>query len=152
MLPFHPVCLTFVSPSFSHARHIDMIDVHRCLSCLHGLALRSPGSWLGGSRVSALRLFCLAPVGPSGDVFGCFLLLLQWRACSVRGTQAAWSLRFSPVVHDASFHCFLFWSLCFCCGLFLVCLLFAVVFCFWFLFCVVFCVLFCFALAGFPVE
>ena len=42
---------------FSHVRHIDAIDVHWCLSCLHGLALRSPGSWLGGSRVSALRLF-----------------------------------------------------------------------------------------------
>ena len=79
---------------FSHARHIDAIDVHWCLSCLHGLALRSPGSWRGGSRVSALRLSCLAPVGPSGDLDGLVLLLLQWMTCSGRGTQAAWSLRF----------------------------------------------------------
>ena len=34
-------------PSFSHAWHIDVVDVRWCLSCLHGLALRSLGSWLG---------------------------------------------------------------------------------------------------------
>ena len=55
---------------FSHARHIDTIDVHWCLSYLHGLALRSPGSWLGGSRVSASRFLCLAPWGSSCDIDG----------------------------------------------------------------------------------
>ena len=38
--------------------------MHRCMSCRHGFVMRSPGSWLGGSRVSAPRLFCLlAPLG-----------------------------------------------------------------------------------------
>ena len=66
--PFHSVCLTSVSPLFHHlvfhtARHIEAIDVHWCLSCRHGFVMRSPGSRLGGSRISAPRLFCLAPPG-----------------------------------------------------------------------------------------
>ena len=73
---------------------LDLHTVAWCLSCLHGLALRSQGSWLGGSRVSALRIFCLAPVGPSSDFDDFVLLLLQWMASSGRGTQVAWSLRF----------------------------------------------------------
>ena len=95
---------------FSHARHIDAIDVHWCSSCLHGLALRSPGSWLGGSRVSALRFFCLAPFGSSCDFDGFVLLLLHWMTCSGRGTQAAWSLCFK-----SRFGCFhsTAWMWCF---------------------------------------
>ena len=53
----------FTLISFHTARHIEAIDVHWCLLCRHGFVMRSPGSWLGGSRVSALRLFCLAPPG-----------------------------------------------------------------------------------------
>ena len=116
---------------FSHAWHIDTVDVHWCSSCLHGLALRSPGSWLGGSRVSASRLFCLAPRGSSRDVDGlslCFtmddLLRTRHTSCLVITFQ---------VVFDASFHGLVvvwFCLLCFCWGLFLVCLRVAfVVFC-----------------------
>ena len=53
----------FTLISFHTARHIEAIDVHWCLLCRHGFVMRSPGFWLGGSRVSALRLFCLVPPG-----------------------------------------------------------------------------------------
>ena len=53
----------FTLISFHTARHIEAFDVHWCLLCRHGFVMRSPGSWLGGSRVSALRLFWLAPLG-----------------------------------------------------------------------------------------
>ena len=53
----------FTLISFHTARHIEAIDAHWCLLCRHGFVMRSPGSWLGGSWVSALRLFCLAPPG-----------------------------------------------------------------------------------------
>ena len=48
-------------PSFSHAWHIDVVDVHWCLSCLHGLALRSLGSWLGDPGFRLCDFFALAP-------------------------------------------------------------------------------------------
>ena len=59
-LPFH---FRFTLISFHTARHIEAFDMHWCLLCRYGFVMRSPGSWLGGSRVSALRLFCLAPLG-----------------------------------------------------------------------------------------
>ena len=94
--PFHSVCLTSVSPLFHHlvfhtARHIEAIDVHRCLSCRHGFVMRSPGSWLGGSRVSAPRLFCLAPPGHLVKFWPCAVVSRMTR--SGLGTQAALSLR-----------------------------------------------------------
>ena len=73
---FHSVCLTVVSPSFSLARRVGVVDMHWCLLCLHGFTMRSPGSWLGGSWVSACDSFALAPIGPSGDVFD-FLLVVS---------------------------------------------------------------------------
>ena len=89
------------------------------------------GILAGGSRVSALRLFCLAPVGSSGDVFGFVLLLLQWMTCSGRGTQAAWSLRVTIHFMMLSFHCFLcLWFLFVCC--FCLFWLVAVLVCFFF--------------------
>ena len=65
---FHSVCLTFVSLSvhphiFSHSSAYRGDRCAWCLLCQHGFVMRSPGSWLGGSWVSALRLFCLAPPG-----------------------------------------------------------------------------------------
>ena len=83
------------------------------------------GILAGGIPGFGIATFCLAPVGPSGDVFVLVLLLLQWMACSVRGTQAAWSLRFSPVVHDAFIPLFL---------VFVVFGWFVFVFCVWVLF------------------
>ena len=93
-----------------------------CIGACHACTashcdLRDPGWGDPGFRLC--DFFCLAPVGPSGDVFGFVLLLLQWMACSVRGTQAAWSLRFSPVVHDAFIPLFLvfvvpLWLVSFC--------------------------------------
>ena len=75
-LPFH---FSFTTSFFHSARHIEAIDMHRCLLCLHGFVMRSPGSWLGGSRVSALRPFCLAPFGHLVNV-GFELLLQRWPA------------------------------------------------------------------------
>ena len=56
----------YVSPTFHSLvfTRPDVIDVYWCKSCLHGLTMRSPGSWLGGSRVSALRLFCFSTTRP----------------------------------------------------------------------------------------
>ena len=93
---FHSVYLTSVSSLFHHlvfhtARHLEAIDVHRCLSCRHGFVMRSPGSWLGGSRVSAPRLFCLAPPGHLVKFWPCAVVSRIIR--SGLGTQAALSLR-----------------------------------------------------------
>ena len=108
---------------FSHARHIETIDVRWCLSCLHGLALRSPGSWLGGSRVSALRLFCLAPVGSSVMLMACpsvasmdDLLRTGHTSCLV----ATFLVYHTMLSFHGLVGCFLFRVLCF------VCLFFAV--------------------------
>ena len=90
--------------------------MHWCLLCRHGFVMRSPGSWLGGSRVSALRLFCLAPFGHHVNVW--LLPVASRMTCSGRGTQVAWSLRFIAAL-DTSFHFVMFWFwLCFCAFLF----------------------------------
>ena len=97
-LPFHFEFHLFV---FHTARHIEAIDMHRCLSCRNGFVMRSPGSWLGGSRVSALRLFCLAPLGHLVNVW--LWAVASWMTCSGRGTQVAWSLRLITAL-NMSFH------------------------------------------------
>ena len=121
--PFHSVYLTSVSPLFHHlvfhtARHIEAIDVHQCLSCRHGFVMRSPGSWLGGSRVSAPRLFCLAPPGHLVKFWPCAVVSRMTR--SGLGTQAALSLRLIAAFGYTIPYCgvlFLFLGLpvfCFC--------------------------------------
>ena len=138
---FHSVCLTVVS----HAWHIDAVDVRWCLSCLHGLALRSLGSWLGGSWVSALRLFCFGTNCPIRCCFWLFLLLFPtdgllgtwYTSCLVTSLfTAAW--------YDASFPLAFLLVPGFCCCLF-ACFLWLV----WFL-----CLLFVFVGWSFlkPVE
>ena len=75
-LPFHSVCLTVVSPPHFHSRGISTWSM--CIgakSCLHGFTVRSPGSWLGGSRVSALCFFCFGTLRPIPVMF-CLLLLI----------------------------------------------------------------------------
>ena len=87
--------------------HLFTRPAYRCDRCALVLVIPArprfvlSGSWLGGSRISALRFFCLAPFGSSCDFDGFVLLLLQWMTCSGRGTQAAWSLCFK-----SSFSCF----------------------------------------------
>ena len=82
--------------------------MHWCLSCLHGLALRSPGSWLGGSRVSALRLFCLAPLGSSDDVFWlCPFVASMDDLLGTRHTSCLVITLFTTSLRMLSFHCFL---------------------------------------------
>ena len=119
---FHSVCLTSVSLSFHPhifhtAWHIEAIDVHWCLLCRHGFVMRSPGSWLGGSRVSALRLFCLAPLGHH-VMFGFELLLQGWPAQD--GAHKLPGHYVSSLLLDMSFHfvmCCFWW--CFCVFVFL---------------------------------
>ena len=80
---------TFVSPPrFSHG---SAYRGDRCASGRHGFVMRSPGSWLGGSRVSAPRLFCLAPPGHLVKFWPCAVVSRMTR--SGLGTQAALSLR-----------------------------------------------------------
>ena len=131
--PFHSVCLTSVSPLFHHlvfhtARHIEAIDVHRCLSCRHG-----SGILLEGSRVSAPRLFCLAPPSHLVKFWPCAVVSRMTR--SGLGTQAALSLRLIAPL-DIPFLIVVF------CSCFWVCRFFRV---FWLLFfCFFLVAVFCF--------
>ena len=67
-----------------------VVSLLRAASCRHGFVMRSPGSWLGGSRVSAPRLFCLAPPGHLVKFKPC--AVVSWMTRSGLGTQAALSL------------------------------------------------------------
>ena len=98
--------------------------MHRCLSCRNGFVMRSPGSWLGGSRVSALRLFCLAPLGHLVNVW--LLAVASWMTCSGRGTQVAWSLRLITAL-NMSFHRDSLVLVLFCLCVCVFCLFFLVV-------------------------
>ena len=57
--------------------------------CRHGFVMRAPGSWLGGSRVSALRLFCLAPLGHLVNVrlLSCLVITSQRCICIFHSTS-----------------------------------------------------------------
>ena len=110
--------------------------MHRCLSCRHGFVMRSPGSWLGGSRVSAPRPFCLAPPGHLVKFWPC--AVVSRMTCSGLGTQAALSLRLIAAFGytipkcDVLFLFVGFGVFCFCfVGVFLFCVFcWSLVFCF----------------------
>ena len=114
--------------------------MHWCLSCRHGFVMRSPGSWLGGSRVSALRLF-LFLLGTSRS--SCYVLALcccfkddplrtGHTSCLVITSHCRYWILHSNC--DVLFLCLgfgVFWFVCFC---FLV-FVFSCLVCRCFLFC-----------------
>ena len=126
----------------------------KCLGatlCHDGCSLRSRGSWLGGSLVSALSFVASAPSEVALCVFvvGCFVCFLgqgpalTWHrschlhasrckmACAKDGTQAAIGIHLKSTLLSI---CPVFFWCCF------VCFVVFCVFCFlWFLFCLLSC-------------